>query len=1016
VSLIIIPLTLRFYIMKHSALVYFLLIQCLLWSQAAAAVDFIYLIKEQAYEQFGNSAPDQLKGWSFATGVQGDALLTAASVTLPGDVEPTPMAGEPGGYELDAGGYATQAELDATYPDGTYALSFTDNGVPGNLGPYTLSGGTYPNVPHLTNVLEFQDSDHSQDFELTWNAFSGSSAGDQVLLQIFDDATGEDIFGEFLDASATSIIVPGGTLELDRYYEVAIVFIGKTDAVDTEGVIIGYISRTEFRLSTHTSDTGLLLYKWRGQEQTGPGQYGDADYRVLSTVTGASRTIDSAQLVVGLGNPQDMNPFGQNGRILVTPFGPKETMDADYPAGEYSFIVTEDAIPTNYGPYPLPDDAYPEPPEVLNFAEMANVDATQSQAITWNPAPAGTSLIQVRILDGANAFVWGQSLDPEVSSVQVPENTLQPDTTYQLIIRFWAPAYTNEKPPTALGYISAISVPLSTFQDGGGTTLDLAYVLKERGFSQESNGIATTPDSWRMNAGLSGSADISSASFIHPGGTALLDGSEGDFDLDGPRYPSKTDLDLAYPSGEYAISYTGESGTELVGSFLISDDLYPTVPHLQNVADLDSHPFDQPFELTWNTFDTAVEGDLLVLEIYDESNDEEVISAFLDPFATSLAIPANELADDRYYEISLIFVKKVAAFSSPEIAFGYMSRTQFRLSTHTSDTSIVAYKTHMQTQTSPTELEDNGYRPLVVLTGYSRTVSYAEVQTPTSLFSLNSFAPNRFIYATPFGPKEIMDLEFPAGEYGFGVVEDDVSIGYGPYAISADAYSEPVIIQNFNELQEIDPTVDQTVELNAAPAGVTGIGFQIRDADFRLVWSTGAPPESTSLVIPANTLEKSADYSFTVTFWVETDGSDAPQVIVGFGSITRMFFKTAAYSSEYLAWLSQYFTEEEIGNPDIVGEGADADGDKLGNYFEFKAGFDPTDNQSTLNVEFSFNPTQTLTVGPVADDLSWEVQTSTTLSDWSVVAPELISVSNEEMQIDLSGFLPDAFFRLVLNE
>jgi hypothetical protein len=238
--------------MRNVHVLSILLVHCLIFSALEATVELLYVIKEQAYQQFENSHPDSPESWTFSTGALGDDQLTAASITFPGDSEATPISGIPGEYELETADFATQAELNTAYPDGSYTVSITDNEINQDLGPFTLTGSAYPNVPHITNAVELQASDHSQDFLLTWNAFLGYNTGDEVLIQVFDNTTDQNVLTDFVDASITSHIIPGGSFLPDRYYEVAVTFIGKTDAAQSENFIVGYLTTTSYQLSTHT--------------------------------------------------------------------------------------------------------------------------------------------------------------------------------------------------------------------------------------------------------------------------------------------------------------------------------------------------------------------------------------------------------------------------------------------------------------------------------------------------------------------------------------------------------------------------------------------------------------------------------------------------------------------------------------------------------------------------------------------------------------------------------------------
>jgi hypothetical protein len=115
-------------------------------------------------------------------------------------------------------------------------------------------------------------------------------------------------------------------------------------------------------------------------------------------------------------------------------------------------------------------------------------------------------------------------------------------------------------------------------------------------------------------------------------------------------------------------------------------------------------------------------------------------------------------------------------------------------------------------------------------------------------------------------------------------------------------------------------------------------------------------------------------------------------------------------------WLQLFFTEDELLNPDIVGETADPDGDKLGNRFEFLAKLSPIDNTSALTYDFTSEPGEKVVISPVFDEVLWEVQSSTDLLNWDTVEVESYTVVGNEIQIDLDSFLPNTFFQLILYQ
>ena len=790
-----------------------------------------------------------------------------------------------------------------------------------------------------------------------------------------------------------------------------------TGSVDPQ-TFVGYISTTRFLLSTHTGDTRLSLYKWRVNEQLSPtGDYAEPSYRFLATVTGASRTVGGALLdKPGSDILTSFFPFGQNGYILSTPFGPKETLDSAYPEGEYTFIVTEDDVDTAYGPFNLPGDDYPPPPQIINFAELQTFDPSQSQTIIWDSTPAGVSFIEAYVLDGDNNRIWYESFGPGFTTTQLPENTVTLGGYYRLVIRYLAPKVTNERPPTALGYISSTLMVLGTSVGNGDPVIDLAYIVKTRNFLQEGNTAPQNPYSWNMNAGLSGSDNIMSVYLVHPSGTDFLDGFDGEFDLSNVSYGSQDELDSVYPDGQYDLQVSTGGPSQSLGPFQVTGSNYPNAPHIQNAGDLEAHDLTQDFVLTWNAFSSADEFDEVVVEVFDRTLDQDLVFERLAPTATSFVIPGNQLQPDRYYEIAVMFVNRVDALDSAEAIVGYLSRTEFRLSTHTSDTVILFYKRHIFIQSGVDQLDDQGYSPLVFVRGNSRTVDSGELFTPVNIFPLNNTGPNTLVWAPANAPKEVIDAEYPAGEYGFGLIEDQQYTYYGPYLLSDDAYPEAGRFQNFSELQKLDTTRDQQISWSAAPEGVYTISLQIRDSLFRLIWSVELPREATSTLVPAHTLSKNSGYRLLLQFWAPTSASEKPDASAGYSTLTRLDLQTLAYSQNYAAWLAQYFSPEQIQDLAVVGESVDFDGDKLSNYFEYLAQLDPTDKGSRFSFDFSFGTADTLTIRPVAVGLPFEVQSSINLADWIPVSPELYEVLGGEIQLNLQPFLPDTFFRIVLTE
>lgn len=246
--------------MNRSLLSFALLASFCLLPNANATIEFIFTIKEQVFDQQGNTQPVTPTEWHFGAGVSGDEQLTAVSVSLPGENNATSIVGEDGSFELDPDSLATKAALDAAYPNGSFSFSITDGGETQDLGPFSITGDGYPIAPHITNAQALQDTNYAQDFIVTWNAFTGADPEDRVIFNLYDDTDDEELIFEFLDATATSFTIPENTFSENKYYEVDVIFVNETGGLDSPETIIGYLSTTSFLLYTQPKATDFATW------------------------------------------------------------------------------------------------------------------------------------------------------------------------------------------------------------------------------------------------------------------------------------------------------------------------------------------------------------------------------------------------------------------------------------------------------------------------------------------------------------------------------------------------------------------------------------------------------------------------------------------------------------------------------------------------------------------------------------------------------------------------------------
>ncbi len=159
------------------------------------------------------------------------------------------------------------------------------------------------------------------------------------------------------------------------------------------------------------------------------------------------------------------------------------------------------------------------------------------------------------------------------------------------------------------------------------------------------------------------------------------------------------------------------------------------------------------------------------------------------------------------------------------------------------------------------------------------------------------------------------------------------------------------------------------------------------------------------------TSDSGLDPSFTVVSGPATISGDE-LTLTGTGTVVVR--ASQAGSANYLAaepvdrsftvtsnaqsWLSNYFTEAELGDTNISGPTADPDGDGLTNLLEYALGLDPRDTDTTGLPEMSTTATDwvyTYTRPVDRDDITYAVEISSDLSGWSTtgITHELVSSS-----------------------
>lgn len=161
--------------------------------------------------------------------------------------------------------FATTASLEGSFPNGTYTFTIVGVHDGTNQAPLTLTGDLYPNAPHISNWTAAQHIVATNDFVLTWDAFSGGTTGDFIHVYI-ENTSGETCFRtpdpgdpHALTGTNTSITIPAHTLPAGGTYRAQLLF-AKATSVNTTNYpgVLGfgaYFTQTDFPLTTAIQDS-----------------------------------------------------------------------------------------------------------------------------------------------------------------------------------------------------------------------------------------------------------------------------------------------------------------------------------------------------------------------------------------------------------------------------------------------------------------------------------------------------------------------------------------------------------------------------------------------------------------------------------------------------------------------------------------------------------------------------------------------------------------------------------------
>jgi Bacterial Ig-like domain len=131
----------------------------------------------------------------------------------------------PADYDI---GYFTTSfpQFESTFPPGGYQFNVVGGSYNQTVALPLPTTNSQPNAPQITDYTAAQAVNPSQPFTLTWNAFTGGTATDNVYVVVGANAFGAGSPGMpgALSGTATSVQIPAGTLQSGSNYTASIGF------------------------------------------------------------------------------------------------------------------------------------------------------------------------------------------------------------------------------------------------------------------------------------------------------------------------------------------------------------------------------------------------------------------------------------------------------------------------------------------------------------------------------------------------------------------------------------------------------------------------------------------------------------------------------------------------------------------------------------------------------------------------------------------------------------------------
>ncbi|MDB6129365.1 MAG: Ig family protein, partial [Verrucomicrobiales bacterium] len=593
---------------------------------------------------------------------------------------------------------------DGAYPNGDYFMTIgavTDGPQTNKL---SMTTDIYGTTPHISNFTAAQTVNPESDFTLTWDAISGATANDFLLLRI-QDTNGNKIVqttslpGQVgaLNGLSTSYKIFRHTLMQGQTYSANLTFIKATVTSTYTGVtgVAGYAKKVNFNLKT-VDVSSFMAVKGQEYSQTGTAAPVSTGFSFMLNVDGFNGTETVTNASVQLPNSQIVTLPDTSDFQFRAGYTTQAAMDTAYANGNHIFTIktVHDGLKT--ATLNLTGNTYPGTiPRISNFTAAQTINAKQDFTLTWDAFSGGTVsdaiIISISDTNGNNVFKspdLGQlgMLTGTAISVVVPGDSLQDGQSYTAQLIFVRGLFNTTAYPGVNGfegYYHMTKCPIKTVD------VHNYGILKTQGFSQTSTAAPTFFNAFLTVFADGDNASMVSATLQFPNGSTQTMPASNGFSLD-LKFADKASMDAACPAGTYKILLSTIHDGSKSPSLVIPADNYPNTPHISNFAASQTIHSGGDFTLTWDALGGTV-NDFVQVQISAAGQDETTFRSpsigtvgFLNGTSNSVLITGGTLKGGRTYDVE-IFAAKVTqdkvAYTGADGLAGYAKSTKLQIKT-----------------------------------------------------------------------------------------------------------------------------------------------------------------------------------------------------------------------------------------------------------------------------------------------------------------------------------------------